>query len=509
MGQKESINMPDSVTEALNAYQSLKSAQKEERRAKQNKRIRFQPEAKASNRDYQDAIIRTVEGMFADPNKRRLTIQCPTGAGKTRIATQLVRRMGAHRVLYIVPSKEIFAQTSAKLEREGISHAQLSAGKHPNLTSVRVLLAMSQTLARRKTSEMWERWMPDVLVIDEIHKLIGQHRSVTKMFNCPVIGMTATPCRLDGQDLSDITPFLVQGPTVEHLQRQGYLVPDVVYTAPSPDLGAVKVIRGDYEQSELERAYIEQGVFKIVPEYWQRHAKGRRTITFASGVDISQKMVLAYKAAGIRAEHVDGTTKESVRNAALERLKNHEIDVLCNVGLFIEGLDVVEVDCITLCQPTRSVARYMQQVGRGLRLSPHTGKKNLIVIDHSGNTYMHGKVSAVRDWQRGGFCEQKHRDMRSCRFCGVLTPKEHKQCIHCGFNNNARKLISPTVRARLEREKSKDTPLRVCPQWARLVRPLWYSLERERIEHGYQLPNDYATGYVESRCLKALKEVVK
>lgn len=509
MQQKESLNMTDPVTKALDAYKAMKLARKKERKDKQDKRIKFKPEEKSSNRDYQDAIIRTVESMFADPNKRRLTIQCPTGAGKTRIATQLVRRMGAHRVLYIVPSKEIFAQTSAKLEREGIAHAQLSAGKHPTLTSVRVLLAMSQTLARRKTSEMWEKWMPDVLVIDEIHKLIGQHRSVTKMFRCPVIGMTATPCRLDGQDLSDITPFLVQGPTVEHLQRQGYLVPDVVYTAPSPDLGAVKVIRGDYAQGELEQAYIAQGVFKIVPEYWRRYASGRRTITFASGVDISQKMVLAYQAAGIRAEHVDGTTKESVRQAALERLKNHEIDVLCNVGLFIEGLDLVEVDCITLCQPTRSVARYIQQVGRGLRLSPHTNKKNLVVIDHSGNTYMHGKASAVRDWQRGGFCEQKHRDVRSCRFCGVLTPNGHKQCIACGFEHDARNLISTTVRARLEREKSKDTPLRVCPPWARLVRSVWYRYERERAENGYRLPSSRATGYVESRCLKALKEVIK
>ena len=107
------------------------------------------------NRPYQDDIIRTVDMMFAE-NKTRFTIQCPTGSGKTRIAVQLVKRMGSRRVLYVVPSTEIFKQTSTKLEDLGVEHVRLEAGAKPDPYGQNVILAMSQTLARRKSGEMFD-----------------------------------------------------------------------------------------------------------------------------------------------------------------------------------------------------------------------------------------------------------------------------------------------------------------------------------------------------------------
>jgi len=457
-----------------------------------------------SNYPFQDDVIRTVEMLFADPAKRKATIQLPTGSGKTRIAAQLVSRMGAHRVLYIVPSKEIFQQTSDKLSGEGITHAYMAAGEFPNLEQVRVILAMSQTLTRRMGSPIWKRWSPEVVFIDEIHKLIGQHRNVASRWECPILGMTATPCRLDGQDLSDLTPFLIQGPAVSTLQGQGYLVPDLVYPAPAPDLEGVKIARGDYVVADLERNFMAQEVYKVVPEYWRLRAHGKRTITFAPSVAVSEALVKAYRAAGIRAEHVDSKTHIRDREAAIDRLRNHRIDVLCNVGLFIEGLDIVEVECITLCQDTQSVSRYLQEVGRGLRLSKHTGKRNLTIIDHTNNTMRHGRVSAVRDWQRGGFCNAPNH--RTCRYCGVLTEANQEKCCHCGFVEVG-KLPSVSLSAKLSRQKSRDTPVRICPVWATLLRREWYHYERIRVENGYPLPNESQgiTGYTESKCLRELR----
>lgn len=479
-------------------------------------------------REYQSNLIRTVESMYMDPRKQCLTIQCPTGGGKTVISTQLIARAkSGTRILYVVPSKEIFKQTEDKLTAAGVQFETLSSGEHPNMLGVNMLLAMSQTLARRKKSTMWSRWRPDIVFIDEIHKLISQHRSVAKRFEAPIIGLTATPCRLDGQDLSDITPFLVVGPQVATLQQAGFLVKDVVFRAPSPALREVRVNKGDYDQAALEQAYLAQEIYKVVPDHWHLRAKGKRTITFCPGVTFSRKLVQAYRSAGIRAEHVDATTQPEHRDAALERLRQHKIDVLCNVGLYVEGLDLVEVECVTMCQTTKSVSRYMQQLGRGLRPAPHIGKDKLIIIDHAGNTPVHGRVSKARDWQHGGWCDPDELEDHQCRFCGALGPFPDK-CEECRFGFDSVEYLPPRAEGdghvivlgggtglrgqalhRAERERSRAVPLRVCPVWARQVRSLWYRLERDRLAHGLPLPSEVSSGYVESRCRRELDDIAR
>ena len=458
-----------------------------------------------SNRPYQTRMLQVVSRMLAE-GKSKLTIQMPTGSGKTRIATGLVSRIGNRRALYIVPSEEIFDQTSAKLTDLDIEHTLLKAGTKPDLYNTRILLAMSQTLARRKDTALFNTWFPDVLFIDEIHKLLEQHRSIVKLWpRTPVIGLTATPVRLDGKSLADVTPFLVVGPNIVQLQRDGFLVPSITYFGPSPNLKDIRITRGDFEASAVQRAYLKQGVLDVVPEHWKLRAKGRRTILFAPGVEASKRLVQVYRDHGVRAEHVDGETPKAQRKAALEKLRRHQLDVVCNVGLFIEGLDIVEVDCITLCQPTKSVARYLQQVGRGLRPSPHTQKKNLIIIDHSDNTRYHGRVEAPRDWQRGG--KPLDVELRICRFCGAYTSKDKLTCLHCRFEEKERR-VSLVAMQQSSKDASKNTPLRVCPTWAGAVRRLWYTLERDRATNGYPLPNEELgiEGFVENRCRK---EVIK
>jgi DNA repair protein RadD len=455
------------------------------------------------NRPYQTRMLQVVARMLAE-GKSKLTIQMPTGSGKTRIATSLVSKIGNRRALYIVPSEEIFEQTSIKLDDLGISHTLLKAGAKPNLYETRILLAMSQTLARRKDTAIFNTWFPDVIFIDEIHKLLEQHKNIVKLWpRTPVVGLTATPVRLDGKSLANVTPFLVVGPTITDLQRDNFLVKSITYFGPSPNLKDIRITRGDYEASAVQRAYMKQGVLDVVPEHWKLRAKGRRTILFAPGVESSKRLVQVYRDHGIRAEHVDGETPKKDRKKALEKLRNHQIDVLCNVGLFIEGLDIVEVDCITLCQPTKSVARYLQQVGRGLRPSPHTQKKNLVIIDHSDNTRYHGRVGAIRDWQRGG--KPLDVELRICRFCGAYTPKDDLKCLHCQFEEEDKR-ISMTALAQRDKDLSKNTPLRVCPAWAGAVRRLWYTLERERMSNGYPLPNAELgiEGFVENRCRKKI-----
>ena len=196
------------------------------------------------NRPYQTDMIAEIEKLFRS-GYRRVILQCPTGGGKTRVAVQLAGWSGRKTVLYIVPTREIFGQTSAKLDELGVEHVKLIAGKHPPLKGAYCVLAMSHTLARRTKGSAFANWSPDIIIIDEIHRLIDQHRSVLSRWGrTPVVGMTATPVRLDGQALSDLCPTMVLGPSIKALQRARYLVHARTYRAPMPDLKGVSLTIG-------------------------------------------------------------------------------------------------------------------------------------------------------------------------------------------------------------------------------------------------------------------------
>lgn len=434
-------------------------------------------------RPYQTSLVFEVSKLFAKGH-RRIVIQLPTGGGKTQIASDLVARANAKRILYIVPSDEILQQTSGSLSRGGVRHTLLVAGKHPDLSSVSCLLAMSQTLARRLQREMFEQWKPDLIIVDEAHKLIEQHRRVLEHWPCPVVGFTATPVRLDGKSLAALWPVLLCGPTIKSLQRQGFLVPCRTVNAFMPDLSAVRKKGNDYDQEQLDRAYSADAVVKEAPEWWLRYAKGKRTIAFTPGIESSKRFLAAYRARGIRCEHVDGTTPSSEREAALDRLRRQQIDVLFNCSLFVEGLDLPITGCVQLLTATASLSRFMQQVGRGLRTA--SGKRELLLLDHGGNTTRHDRVDADRNWFDGGkSLEEGHK---TCLCCGTVIEQERNLCPSCYRAPEPQRATTSANRtARQEKAQSKATPPRPCPAWAVAVARQWERQEQERYATGAPL----------------------
>ena len=427
-------------------------------------------------RPYQTSLVYEISKMFANGH-RRLVVQLPTGGGKTQIASDLVVRANARRILYIVPSEEILRQTSASLKRASVSHTLLTSGKRFPLDRVACLLAMSQTLSRRLGSEMFENWKPDLIIVDEAHKLIEQHRRVLDHWQCPVVGFTATPVRLDGKSLAALWPVLVCGPTIKSLQRQNFLVPCRTVNAFMPDLSAVRTRKGDFDQHDLDRAYSAEVVVKEAPEWWLKFAKGKRTIAFTPGIESSKRFVAAYRARGIRCEHVDGLTPAVQREAALERLRKHQIDVLFNCSLFVEGLDLIEVGCIQLLTATASLSRFMQQVGRGLRPAP--GKRELLLLDHGGNSSRHDRVDADRNWYDGG--QSLENQKKTCLCCGTVIDADRNLCPACYRTPEPKKAVTSQARSnREEKARSRATPPRPCPSWAASVAYHWDAQERLR-----------------------------
>lgn len=434
------------------------------------------------HRPYQTALVYEVTKLFSAGHKR-VIIQLPTGGGKTQIASELVSRSNAARILYIVPSAEILHQTSGALTRAKVAHKVLAAGRKFPLDGVSCLLAMSQTLSRRLSSTMFADWKPDLIFVDEAHKLIEQHRRVLDMWTCPVIGLTATPVRLDGKPLSALWPVLVCGPSIKSLQRQGFLVPCRTINANMPDLTGITMRHGDYDQHQMDVAYSADDVTKQAVQYWLKYAKGKRTIAFTAGIESSLRLVHAYRKAGIRCEHVDGNTPTAQRDAALERLRCHQTDVLFNCQLFVEGLDLIEVECIQFLKSTASLSVFMQAVGRGLRTA--TGKKELVLLDHGGNSARHDRVDADRDWYAGGTSLEKGK--KTCLCCGTLIEADRNLCPVCYREPVPQVRPSPLVQARLERQQSRATPPRPCPQWAWQFAAQWDAAEAQRHAEGLPL----------------------
>lgn len=426
-------------------------------------------------RPYQSALIYEVTKLFAKGHTR-LMVQLATGGGKTKIASELVRRAQCKRLLYIVPSDEILEQTSETLDAVGIPHATLTAGKYVDLDGVSCLLAMSQTLQRRLGTDMFARWKPDLIFVDEAHKLIEQHRRVLGHWKCPVIGMSATPVRLDNKPLSTLWPVLVCGPSIKSLQRQGFLVNCRTVNAYMPDLSLIRKRGHDYDADALDLAYSDDRIIRSAPDWWLKFAKGKRTIAFTPGIRSSLRLMEAYKRRGIRAEHVDGTTPRAERKAALERLRRHQIDVLFNCNLFVEGLDLIETQCVQLLTASESLARFMQQVGRGLRPAP--GKRELLLLDHGGNSARHDRVDADRDWYNGGISLENSK--KTCLCCGTLIEAERNLCPACFKDPEPKPKHSPLAEGRAEQATSRATPPRPCPSWALSVRPQWEQMEQER-----------------------------
>lgn len=307
------------------------------------------------------------------------------GAGKNR------------RVLFVVHRKELVMQLVGHLHRQNLQAEVIMAGyqyrpSHP------FQVASIQTLVRRE--------MPqdiDLIIVDEAHHCTADsYRTVIDYYpNAKVLGVTATPIRTNGQGFSEMFSKLVLGPSVQTLIDDGFLVKPEIFASPLKfDLSKVKTTAGDYNERELYAMMNNDVLIANLVESWRKHAAGKRTCVFAINVEHSKQICAQYEQAGIAAAHIDGTTPADVREAVLRRFASGEITVLLNCNIVSEGFDVPAIECVQLVRPTKSLALYLQQVGRGLR--PIEGKTSAIILDHADCVFRHGFPEDERTWTLDG-----------------------------------------------------------------------------------------------------------
>ncbi len=407
-------------------------------------------------RPYQNGAIQNLRAVIGAGNKNVL-LQAATGAGKTVIACEMIRLATSKnkRVLFVAHRKEIILQTSLKLDAFGIEHGVImSSHKRKNNHAVQV--ASIQTLTRRGTPPA------DLIIIDECHlSCSASYKQLLEDYpKATIIGLTATPIRLDGKGLGEIYSEIVSVIPMADLIADGHLVKPRVFAPFTPDMKGIKKSKGDYDATQTACLMDKKEITADIVKHWlsaamlqgvdfiqlssSRSANNpnppkdyRKTIIFASSVEHSKNIVQEFTDNGISAKHLDATTPAAERDSVLQAWRDNEFTVLSNCGLFIEGLDVPDASCCILARPTKSLTIYLQAVGRVMR--PAEGKTDCIILDCAGLTYEHGFVDDHREWTLNGKVK-KQRDepvptVHICEECFAAYSKaQHPhECPECGF----------------------------------------------------------------------------
>lgn len=382
-------------------------------------------------RPYQEQGIARMRQHILDGTLRNLLV-LPTGGGKTVVASAIIhsaRRNFGGRILFVAHRIELIDQTVRQLARWSVTEVGVIRADDPRRNELMpVQVASIQTLARR------ENPLADIVFIDEAHRSSADsyRKHVFDAYpDARIIGLTATPCRQDGQPLGELYGSLEVAATYAELIADGFIVEPSCFGAErNPDLSKVHTIAGDYNLGELEAAMLDGALVSGIVDAWKKHAQGRRTVVFASGVQHSQKLVAEFVAAGVRAAHVDGDTPPEVRAAVGEALRMGDLEVVSNFGVYTEGWDEPCVKLAILARPTKSLTLYRQMVGRILR--PWEGVKP-IILDHAFCIDRHGLPTDDIEWSIDG--EPKKPPavrLRMCPKCYAYMLGAPAKCTQCG-----------------------------------------------------------------------------
>ena len=390
--------------------------------------------------DHQVLAINAVRQGFLTTGKRQM-LMLPTGAGKTFIASYMIRQALAKgkRCLFICDRIELIDQASARFSVDGIIHGVIQANHPLYRPHLPVQICSIQTLARRKIQKF------DLAIIDEAHTLHKAHiRLIKANPDGFVVGLSATPFT---KGLGKNFNGLVNPISTRKLIDAGYLADFVAYGPATIDITGVKTVAGDFDPHEIGLRADKPKLVADVVETWMKLASGRQTICFATNIAHSRHLAREFCRRGIRAEHIDCYTgngdDDTSRKEVISRFKSGEITVLCNVDILTKGFDYPEVSCIIQARPTKSLMVHIQQVGRGLRAS--SGKDMCIILDHAGNHERLGFVDGVlpdhlddgekkdkssRDAAPG---EQELPKPKRCPSCDFLKPAGIRKCPACGL----------------------------------------------------------------------------
>ena len=349
--------------------------------------------------DYQEDMKERIEKALR--LHRSVMAQMPTGTGKTYLLTAVIDSFVSNnpkeKVWIVAHRRELVSQIDETVRK---FHSYSSSNTSSLLSSVK---AMSIQWLMRHYDEIEEE--PGMIVIDEAHHALAKtYKEMWERFpKAKFLGLTATPCRLNGKGFTDLFDVLVQSWDVPEFISKGRLATYDFVSIKSDGMTQRLIdslqkrgADGDYQNKEMDMLLNKKPSIERLYRSLEEFGKGRKGIVYAINISHAQKITKLYQEHGVKAIAIDSKTPATERQQDIEAFKKGDIQVLVNVDIFSEGFDCPDVEFVQLARPTLSLAKYLQMVGRGLRVAK--GKKNCLIIDNVGLYRVFGLPSQVWNW---------------------------------------------------------------------------------------------------------------
>lgn len=386
--------------------------------------------------DYQEEMKRRIEEAFE--THQSVMAQMPTGMGKTFLLASVVeaflRKTPQASIWIVAHRRELVSQIEDTLKRFASSlNSYSSHHSHHSLSLLPIKVCSIQWLTRHL--EEMEK-MPGMIVIDEAHHALAKTYKVL-WEKCPqakFLGLTATPCRLNGKGFTDLFEVLVRSWDIPRFISEGRLATYdfVSIKASSMTQKLIDSLRkrgtdGDYQTKEMDRLLNKRPSIERLFQSFVEFGKDKKGIVYAIDIDHAKAIAELYQEQGVHAVAIDSKTPSASRKALIEQFKlaSSPIQVLVNVDVFSEGFDCPDVEFVQLARPTLSLAKYLQMVGRGLRVAKD--KRNCVIIDNVGLYRVFGLPSQVWNWEAMFAGRMSKRQMREAVSMTLLNAAADKK----------------------------------------------------------------------------------
>jgi len=360
--------------------------------------------------------------------------QMPTGTGKTRLFTSIIRDINQYslskreavKILIIAHRTELIDQIDESLKKYHIAHNVIGGSKkkrdedkYVHVSSIKeialakklnekkfpVHVASIQTIMHKRNLNDTQKLNFQFIIIDEAHHALADtYMRLWKLYpGSKKLGVTATPWRMNHQSFTDLFDKLVMSMPIKDFIKQGYLSPYVYYSLRDESyiqktIDGIELDKfGEYDEESLEENMDIGKIRAQLLSSYQSLAKGKKGIIYAINKKHAKNICREFEDAGYRVVAIDSETPDADRKEMVKSFKKGEIDIIVNVDIFSEGFDCPDIEFIQLARPTRSLVKYLQQVGRGLRITGSKG--HCIILDNVGMYSRFGLPDARRHWK--------------------------------------------------------------------------------------------------------------
>ena len=350
-------------------------------------------------RDYQLKMLQDLSRAWK--RNRSVMVQMPTGTGKTVLLAEVIRdqlkmdngqsRSGCAQILVVAHRRELLEQIRHTLAAFGLSEKD-----------VRV-----ESIQRLSKHVDETDFHPSLVVVDEAHHaLANTYRMLWDRWpDARFLGLTATPCRLNHAPFTDLFQKLLQSWSIQKFIDEGWLS-DFEYVSAAPGSESLRRIAsltkrgadGDFQTKEMATVMDVPASIEHLYKTYRHFADGKKGIVYAIDRQHAAHIADYYQEHGVKCAVIDAKTPEENRRALVAAYREGGLSVLVNVDIFSEGFDCPEVELIQLARPTLSLSKYLQQVGRGMRISKDKGY--VLILDNVGLYQTFGLPTEERDWRR-------------------------------------------------------------------------------------------------------------